>query len=115
MTNVKLEILGKSYLFECDEAQSLQLQRLGQQFNNRCEKLIEGLGEVSDSQVFLSIGLGLLEEVNSSTHTQASGQGNRGESLTSQDFESLQAHSAQLMSSASDKIEEILKLVGIDD
>lgn len=53
MTQVAIEVNGKSYPVECDEGQEQHLQYLAEQVNNRVKQLSESMGQIGENRLLL--------------------------------------------------------------
>jgi len=90
MSQVSVEINGRSYQIACDDGQEAHLSRLGGYIDNRVQELIAAVGQVGDARLLVMVSLLLADELSdayaelkvASTNDGAAARLDREETLT---------------------------------
>ena len=63
MSQVTVQINGRSYQIACDDGQEAHLARLGQYIDNRVQELVAAVGQVGDARLLVMVSLLLADEL----------------------------------------------------
>ncbi len=91
MTQVTVQINGRSYQIACDDGQEAHLARLGNYIDNRVRELVAAVGQVGDARLLVMVSLLLADELSdayaelkvASSNDSAAARIDREENLTS--------------------------------
>ncbi|MCA0371332.1 MAG: cell division protein ZapA [Proteobacteria bacterium] len=62
MSNIQIEVNGRSYGIGCDDDQEEHIRRLVRQFDNHVKNLAQNVGQIGDQKLFLMAALLLADE-----------------------------------------------------
>ena len=63
MSQVSVQINGRTYQIACDDGQEAHLARLGQYIDNRVQELTAAVGQVGDARLLVMVSLLLADEL----------------------------------------------------
>ncbi len=62
LSNIQIEVNGRSYGIGCDDDQEEHIRRLVRQFDNHVKNLAQNVGQIGDQKLFLMAALLLADE-----------------------------------------------------
>ena len=106
MSQVELQINGRTYAVTCDDGQEEHLQKLGSFLSTRVEELVGAIGQVGEARLMLMAGLMVADEL-SDAYGELEDLRQNQEQVADGSAENPEETAAELLDSVAERIEAI--------
>ena len=106
MSQVELQINGRTYAVTCDDGQEDHLRKLGDFLSSRVEELVGAIGQVGEARLMLMAGLMVADEL-SDAYGELEDLRQNQSGDASEEAGNSDESAAELLDSVADRIEAI--------